>query len=340
MKPKFSIIIPVYNAEKYLKECIDSVLCQTFKNFEVLCINDGSTDNSLNILNDYANKDCRIKVTTQNNAGQGAARNLAIKLAQGDYVIFIDNDDLIEPDLLEMVNVKIIKTNADIVEYNYNNYYVDKEKLIPDNRFIIHDIDIQHCISILDIKNCFFSFINKAAWCRAYNLNFLKENNIFFAEVKMFEDHIFVYKAIVLASKICIIDKPLYTWRVYSHWGKSSVYCAIFECEPKIREMLEKIGIYDDLKTQYEKYRIEAYAEHYCHIPDINRKEFNCKVRKIFNLKEYVVYLINIIKIKTNINSPLELIFSIKNDKNEINVKNIIILGKMLKIKKRKQIGG
>lgn len=99
--PKFSIIIPVFNVEVYLNQCLDSIVNQSFSDFEVICINDGSTDNSLDILNNYAKKDNRFKVFTQENQGQGTARNKALDLAQGQYVLFIDPDDWIESDMFK-----------------------------------------------------------------------------------------------------------------------------------------------------------------------------------------------------------------------------------------------
>ncbi len=98
---KFSIIIPVYNVEEYLAECIDSILSQDYNNIQILCINDGSTDNSLKLLEKYAKKDRRIKIFSQKNQGQGIARNVGIKNATGDYIMFIDPDDWILPNTLK-----------------------------------------------------------------------------------------------------------------------------------------------------------------------------------------------------------------------------------------------
>ncbi len=95
-KPKISAIIPVYNSQQYLKNCLDSILNQDLQELELICVNDGSSDNSLNILNDYAKKDSRIKILNQQNQGQGAARNKGIKAAKGEYLIFVDSDDMIE----------------------------------------------------------------------------------------------------------------------------------------------------------------------------------------------------------------------------------------------------
>ena len=100
---KFSIVIPVYNSEKYIEECLGSVISQTFKDFEVICINDGSTDASKSLLDEFANKDERVKVYSQENQGVGAARNYGIELAQGKYISFLDSDDILSPNTLKSV---------------------------------------------------------------------------------------------------------------------------------------------------------------------------------------------------------------------------------------------
>ena len=99
---KISIIIPIYKVEKYLQSCLDSVLAQTFKDWEAICVNDGSPDNSGKILTEYAKKDPRIKIITQNNQGPSVARNNGLKQANGKYIFFLDSDDFIHPQLLEI----------------------------------------------------------------------------------------------------------------------------------------------------------------------------------------------------------------------------------------------
>ena len=100
--PKISVVLPIYNVEKYLRRCLNSLLNQTFTDFEAICVNDGSLDKSLHILEEYASKDFRIKIVTQENQGLSMARNNGLKIAQGDYIYFLDSDDAIHPQLLEI----------------------------------------------------------------------------------------------------------------------------------------------------------------------------------------------------------------------------------------------
>lgn len=117
--PKVSVIIPVYNVEKYLRECLDSVINQTLSDIEIICINDGSTDNSLGILKEYAEKDSRIKIITQENQGQGVARNNAIEAAQGEYLVFVDPDDFLDSEALEVINKSFSDSAVDIIQFDY-----------------------------------------------------------------------------------------------------------------------------------------------------------------------------------------------------------------------------
>ena len=111
--PKISIIVPVYNVEKYLKKCIDSILSQTYKNIEVICINDGSTDSCIDILKEYEKRDERIIVISKENGGLSAARNDGMKKSTGEYVFFVDSDDWIESDMCEVMLGKLIENDAD-----------------------------------------------------------------------------------------------------------------------------------------------------------------------------------------------------------------------------------
>ena len=116
-QPKVSIIVPVYKVEKYLRRCLDSILSQTFDDFEVICVNDGSPDNSIDILNEYASRDNRFCVVEQENQGLSMARNNGKKLARGEYIYFLDSDDYIHPQLLEVSYYLAQKYDADLVNF-------------------------------------------------------------------------------------------------------------------------------------------------------------------------------------------------------------------------------
>ena len=125
--PKVSVIIPVYNTSKYLNQCLESIQNQTFTDFEAICINDGSTDSSLEILKEFASKDDRFIIINKKNEGQGIARNLGIQQANGEYIIFIDSDDWLETEGLEKAYKKIKEDSADILIFDFY-FFSDKDQ--------------------------------------------------------------------------------------------------------------------------------------------------------------------------------------------------------------------
>lgn len=134
--PKISIIVPVYNAEKYLTSTLDSVLSQTFTDLEVLCVDDGSTDKSKQILKRYEKQDARLKVFRQKNGGGSAARNLGLRHASGEYVMFLDSDDLYEMDIINQAYGRAIETGADIVYYNFARFVGKPSKMAVVNKVV------------------------------------------------------------------------------------------------------------------------------------------------------------------------------------------------------------
>ena len=124
---KVSVILPVYNVEKYLKQCLDTIVGQTLKEIEILCVDDGSTDDSVQILKEYEQKDHRIKVLSQKNAGAGAARNLGLRHASGKYLSFLDSDDFFEPDMLETAYEQAERYQAEMVVFRSNQYLTEKD---------------------------------------------------------------------------------------------------------------------------------------------------------------------------------------------------------------------
>ena len=124
---KVSVIMPIYNADKYLASAIDSVLAQTLTEFELICIDDGSTDDSLKILKEYRERDERIRIVTENNAGPGLARNNGIRRSRGEYIAFVDADDFLAPSFLELLYVYAKENELDIAISSYDTYN-DKSK--------------------------------------------------------------------------------------------------------------------------------------------------------------------------------------------------------------------
>ncbi len=207
---KISVIIPVYNVEKYLRECLDSVVNQTLKEIEIILVDDGSTDLSGEICDEYAAKDERIKVIHKKNEGTGIARNTAIEFSTGEYIFFLDSDDLIELTVLEKLYIKTIETNSDIV-ISQTKLIFDKECLNIEEKLAWYDeyFDIKPIDNLrVSIDNFGYAVkIPVVVWGKLYRSKFLKENNLAFINKNVpHEDDGFLVKVLSCFPDISIIS--------------------------------------------------------------------------------------------------------------------------------------
>lgn len=200
---KFSIIIPVYNVEKYIKKCLESITNQTYSNFEAIIVNDGTKDNSQNIIDEFCKKDSRFKSYIKENGGLSDARNYGVKHATGDYIIFVDSDDYIEKNLLLNLNNIIEQDKIDIIRYNLN--VVDEEgNLIKKNDSIKQTGDF--------IKNILSNRFVEPAWLYAYNKNFYLKNKFSFPKGKIHEDFYLTLLILDKAKSIKILNYNGYNY--------------------------------------------------------------------------------------------------------------------------------
>ncbi len=198
---RVSVIVPVYNAEKYLKKCLESVCNQTLKDFEIICVNDCSTDDSLSILNQYAENDSRIKVIDfKENKGVSVARNTGIELSTGEFIGFLDADDFIDLNFYEILYNKSIETNADVVKGNIARVDEDYAKL-P----VAISIDLN---SSVKTHKAYFHCIFTTG---IYRRSIVLDNNIkFLEEVSCFEDPYFIIKLMPHINNVAVVDSANY----------------------------------------------------------------------------------------------------------------------------------
>lgn len=205
-KELVSVIIPVYNVEKYIDECLNSIIEQSYKNMEIIVLNDGSTDNSLHIIEKYAQLDSRVRVINRNNYGQGATRNYGTNIANGKYIFFLDSDDYIEEKCIEKLVYKMEEENLEILMYNavaFDDY--DKCIKFHDNTYFSIDKSIRNKImSGTEFANYAFYCISPCL--KLYNKEFLINNNICFDEGRFGEDVLFWVKCLINAKKVMFID--------------------------------------------------------------------------------------------------------------------------------------
>lgn len=211
---KVSIIIPVYNVEKYLAECLESVVQQTLQEIEIICVDDGSTDNSLNILNSYGKTDKRIKIIKlEQNFGQSFARNRGLEKAKGEYIYFLDSDDMIEKNAMEILTEEAEEHNLDVIFFDGKIIY-ENEQL--QSRF--KDYKTMRRGKYESIKTgeqLFGDFINNSEWScsvprQFWNRCFLAEKKIFFYEGIVHEDELFSFVAVLQAERAEYIKKPFF----------------------------------------------------------------------------------------------------------------------------------
>lgn len=259
-KPKISIIIPVYNVEKYLCECLDSILNQTFQDFEIICVDDGSTDETLEILKNYKNKDERVFVLQQHHSGAAEARNNGIRLARGKYIQFLDSDDYFEPTMLEELYNHAEKFGADLTvcssrKVDNNGNIVESGN--PNSPINLDKTPLEKTFNWRDYKDDFFSLINVAIWNKLYSRDLILKNNLSFQNLTSCNDVAFGYISHICAEKIVVFNKELVNYR-YNRCGnisenrgknaKNIILAAI-----KIKEYLNENNLFEVLKKSYVK---------------------------------------------------------------------------------------
>lgn len=263
--PKISVIVPVYNTEQYLPRCINSILVQTFTDFELLLIDDGSKDGSGKICDEYSAKDSRIRVFHKENGGVSSARNHGLNNAQGEWITFVDSDDWIEENCLESCIAVIQKfPSVDIIRYGYC-------KEVGKNRVKNTCIQNQLIFSPKEmIKQChkysFWGFI----WNTVYKKRLLG-NLRFNEDLSWLEDHIFTYKYINLCQSMYLLEKSLYHYSVLDS-GLSCIkdaYIVKRAAEEEFEAISAIIGVKDAINGYYNKLKeainiLYKYEDNYC----------------------------------------------------------------------------
>lgn len=304
---KLSIIVPVYNVEKYLPKCLESLIKQTLNDIEIICVNDGSMDNSLAILKEFASRDSRIRIIDNQHQGVAKTRNTGIEQSTGEYIGFVDSDDYIDIDFFEKLYNSATKSNSDIAIASilkhknffniYNAKYTKEETAIT----------IQDKIKLCEDKKHFFFY----AWNKIYHSGFIKKNNIKFSEGQIYEDVMFAIKALYYSNKIISVYGTKYHY---------------IEHENSLTKYKDKTG-------EKEHDLIKAYSElqEFC-----NSKNIEISERLNYYTKENFGFILNLYKGKYQSKIQLFNIFTIATISNYSETRNLItILGFKIKIAKR-----
>ncbi|MBQ7889468.1 MAG: glycosyltransferase family 2 protein [Erysipelotrichaceae bacterium] len=249
-----SVIIPVYNSENTISACLDSVMNQTFSDFEIVCINDGSVDNSLKILNCYQNKDQRIKVYSIENHGQAYARNYGIEKSQGDFICFIDADDSVERGYLEKLNTALTQNNSDISICGMRRIFKKKTNWLERNFMYYLPVSEEQTVRISDRPELLLSIIN-APYCKLIRKSFLDKHQIKFLEGRIYEDLYFTQSLLLNNPKVSIVSSSLYRYFVYEGSTMTSKKSRHEDMYVVMRALLNEYissDIYETVKDEVE----------------------------------------------------------------------------------------
>lgn len=246
---KISVIVPVYNTQDYLSECIDSVLNQSLSDFELVCIDDGSTDGSLEILKAYEENDSRIQVISQENRGLGASRNVGLNIAQGEYVLFLDSDDYLESGALEKLHDKASENDLDLVFFKIVNFSNKTKRQSHSEYFdmkFLKDIVKDDVFTWVQVKERIFD-ISVTATSKLFKRELISD--IAFPEGLIFEDNLFFIKVIFRAKRAYFYDDYFYYRRIRPDSITNSYYSNYSDCiviYDRIIEFVKSIGRYDE----------------------------------------------------------------------------------------------
>lgn len=260
---KVSVIVTIYNAEKYLKECMDSIVNQTLKDIEIICVDDGSTDGSSEILKRYEEKYDNVKVIFQENAGAGRARNNGMSVARGEYLSFLDSDDFFELDMYELAYDKAKQDNADMVVFNSNQYFGETDeykninwtlryKKIPPYTPFMHR-------QMTD--NIFKVFVGWA-WDKLFKREFVDKHHLEFQEQRTSNDMLFVFSAVALADRITVVeeDKRLVHQRRNNQTSLSNTreksWMCFYDALKALKERLVSENLYKEMEQDYINYAL------------------------------------------------------------------------------------
>ena len=257
---KFSLIVTIYNVESYLSDCLDSIINQTYTNYEVIMVDDGSIDKSKSIMDKYAQKDKRFKSYTKDNGGVSTTRNYGINLASGDYFIFIDSDDTINEQLLENLNKEIEKNpNIDLIKYGIE--VINKHTTTYKRNNLFSNISGGEAFKLLIQNELFVTPVTYA-----YRLKYFKDNNFTYAEGHIHEDFGLTPLVVIKANSVSSIDYIGYNYiirenSIMTNNSKNKLIKKnedmLYHFDYLIKE-IEKVNVNDDIKKIFKSYIANA----------------------------------------------------------------------------------
>lgn len=252
--PLISVIIPVYNVEKYLEQCLDSIINQTLKDIEIICVDDGSTDNSLSILKEYEKKDNRITILTQKNQYAGVARNNGLKIAKGKYLSFLDSDDFFELNMLEEMYNQAEKDKSDIVICGWKSYNNNSNEIMKSFKIKQKYVDASP-FSPDKYPSELFDICKPNPWTKLFNHKFFIDNKLTFENCICCNDLTCICTAMAVARKISIMDKEYIYYRNNQTdsitANRNKHFDSVLYAINRLEFNLKKLGLYEKFKKTF-----------------------------------------------------------------------------------------
>lgn len=285
MVVKISVVVPVFNTERYLKKCLNSLINQTFKDIEIICVNDGSTDSSLNILNNYSKKDERIKIINQENSGPGASRNNGLAECKGEYVSFVDSDDWISEDLFEKTYEQLKSDNLDMIMFPSVTYDEESGQYDENNDYYnLNSLKKGFSNKIFNCEDRLFGIptdpVNKL-----YRRELLFKNKIKFPEEIYFEDNVFFFD-VYLKVERCAVNWDVNYFRRYREGSITNraddKYFDLIEVYTLIVNIFKESGNYEKFKYPLLHFLINIFILNYNTIESQYKKEFYKMIGQFF----------------------------------------------------------
>ena len=260
---KVSVIVPVYNCEKYLRQCLDSLFKQTMTDFEIICVNDGSTDSSPEILAEYAAKDGRFVIVNTENGGAGAARNAGLRIACGKYLLFVDSDDWFEPTMLSTAYREAERTNAEITIFRSMQYDNETGNSTPCTYSLrLDQLPQFRPFSARDIEGSVFRNIMGWAWDKLYKRSFVLANELEFQEQRTTNDMYFAYISLFKAARITTCEHFLYNQRRNVSGSLSATREKSWKCFYnalcEVRRELKEMGVFGKYERDFVDYALHS----------------------------------------------------------------------------------
>lgn len=270
--PLISVLVPCYNVEKYLVECLDSIVAQSYQNLEIICLNDGSTDSTLDIINSYASKDDRFIVVDKPNSGYGSSMNVGLRKATGEYLAIIESDDYIESTMFEDLLNAMLENNLDLARCAYREW----NEITGSEIFVNYTYDVTkgNVVNPLECQDVLLG--TPSIWAAMYKMDVLKKNDIWFLETPgaSYQDTSFAFKAYIASKRVMALPKQLHHYRINGNSSVNSPGKLFYVCDEdaEIRRYVAERGLTDVLKEAMAFRSFGSYRWNYDRLATLSLK--------------------------------------------------------------------